>query len=178
MPPAMQDYLTPAEAVASYDAAIQWIDTHGHAFISTGPFYVDKYDPDTNYMELTAFRDQDYPFTPDYWPKALAATMVRIDSVEIPAMYAQQEKNLSVRVTVSEVLYPDGTSKPLEKGDVVMTLVTPTEERAYKATSVEPGVFEATVPVENLEAGSYTILINATLEGAVPAATSGTTIIY
>jgi peptide/nickel transport system substrate-binding protein len=178
VPPAIKNYLKPEDAVASYEAAIQWIDTHGHAFISTGPFYVDKYDPATNYMELTAFRDPDYPFMPDYWPDVLATTILRIDSVEIPAMYAAQEKTMPVRVSISEVRYPDNISKPAENGEVTATLITAAEERTYQATYVEPGVFEAVIPVENLEPGSYTLILKAQRAGAVPASTSGSTVIY
>ena len=98
--------------------------------------------------------------------------------VDIPAMYAASENTMPVKVYVSEVLYPDDTSKPAEQGEVSAMLVTATEELSYKADYVEPGVFEVVIPVENLEPGSYTILLNAELEGAVPAATSGSTIIY
>lgn len=178
VPLSIKDYITSEQAVASYEAAIKWIDEHGHAMISCGPFYIERYDPTTNYMELHAFRDPDYPYTSDYWPNALATTMMRIDSVDIPAMYAASENTMPVKVYVSEVLYPDDTSKPAEQGEVSAMLVTATEELSYKAEYVEPGVFEVVIPVENLEPGSYTILLNAELEGAVPAATSGSTIIY
>ncbi len=178
VPLSIKDYLTSEEAVASYEAAIKWIDDHGHAYISTGPFYIEKYDPETNYMELHAFRDPDYPFTPDHWPSALATTMIRIDSVDIPAMYAASEKTMPVKVYVSEVLYPDNTAKPAEKGEVSAMLITAAEELTYKANYIEPGLFEVAIPVENLEPDSYMILINAEIEGAVPAATSGTTVVY
>ncbi len=178
VPLSIKDYITTEQAAASYEAAIKWIDDHGHAMISLGPFYIEKYDPETNYMELTAVRDADYPFTPDYWPNQLATTLVRIDSVDIPAMYAIQEKNMLVRVSLSEVLYPDGTSKPAEQGEVSAMLITATEELSYPAKYVEPGVFEISIPVEGLESGTYTILINAELEGAVPVSVSGTTVIY
>lgn len=79
---------------------------------------------------------------------------------------------------VSEVMYPETDSKPAEKGAVSAMLVTPTEELSYNAEYVEPGIFEVNIPVEGLEAGSYTILINAEIEGAVPAASSGSTVIY
>ena len=61
---------------------IQWIEEKGHAMIAPGPFYIEKYDPETNYMELTAVRDEEYPFTADYWPNALATTILQIDSVD------------------------------------------------------------------------------------------------
>jgi peptide/nickel transport system substrate-binding protein len=178
VPASIKDQITPEQAVAGYEAAIKWIDDHGHAMISCGPFYVEKYDPETNYMELTAVRDPEYPFTPDYWPNQLATTMLQIDSTDMPAMYAKEEKTMPVKVYVSEVLYPDNTAKPAEKGEVSAMLVTPTEEISYNAEYIEPGVFEVAIPIENLEAGLYMIIINAQVEGAVPAAASGTTVIY
>lgn len=178
VPDSIRDYVTPEEAVTVYEAAVNWIDKHGHAFISCGPFYVEKYDPGTNYMELTAFRDPDYPFTPDYWPNVLKTTLLQIDSVDMPDIYSIEEKMMPVTVYLSEVLYPDGTSKPAEQGDVSAMLITPTEERVYQAEYVEPGVFEVNIPVENVEPEAYMILINATLEGALPVSASGTVIIY
>jgi len=178
VPASIKDQISPEQAVAGYEAAIKWIDDHGHAMISHGPFYIEKYDPTTNYMELTAVRDADYPFTPDYWPNQLATTMLRIDSVDIPVMYAKEEKTMPIKVSVSEVLYPDNTAKPAEQGEVSAMLVTATEELTYKANYVEPGLFEVAIPIENLEPDSYTILLNAEIEGAVPAATSATTVIY
>ncbi len=178
VPDGIKGFVTPVEAVAGYEAALQWIDAHSHAMIGSGPFYIEKYDPTTNYMELTAFRDPEYPFTPDYWTNEFTTTMLQIDSVDIPVMYAAEEKNMPVRVNVSEVLYPDNTSKPAEKGTVSAMLVTPAEELSFDATYIEPGVFEANIPIEGLDAGSYTILINAEIEGAVPASASGSTVIY
>jgi peptide/nickel transport system substrate-binding protein len=178
VPASIQEYITPEQAVARYEAAIRWIDEHGHGMISCGPFYIEKYDPQTNYMELTAVRDPAYPFTPEYWTTTLATTMLRIESVDIPAMYTLAEKHLPVRVYVSEVLYPEGTAKPAEQGEMSARLITTTEERVYPGTLVESGVFEVTIPLENLEPGAYTILINAEVEGAVPAAMSATTVIF
>jgi peptide/nickel transport system substrate-binding protein len=178
VPDSIRAYITPEEAAAGYEAAIQWIDTYEHALISCGPFYIEKYDPTTNYMELTAFRDPEYPFTSDYWPKALATTMVQIDSVDLPALYSTQEQTMPVKVYLSEVRYPDQISNPAEQGEVSIMVITETAELSYSAQYIEPGVFEAAIPIEDLEPGSYTLLINARIEGAVPAATSGTTIIY
>jgi peptide/nickel transport system substrate-binding protein len=178
VPAAIQEYVTADEAVAGYEAAIGWIDEHGHAMISCGPFYIETYDPTTNYMELRAFRDPAYPFTPDYWPQALATTMLRIDSVDAPVMYATAEQTMPVRAYLSEVRYPEGTAVPAEQGAVSVVLVTPDAEREYQAEYREPGVFEAAIPVESLEPGSYTILINAELTGALPVTASGTTVLY
>jgi len=182
MPVSLKDYVTVEETKAGYEAAIKWIDEKGHAFIGNGAFYLEKYDPKTNYVELTAFRDPEYPFTPDYWPSVFATTTVRIDSVDIPAMYLRaKEEDLSIKIKVSEVLYPDGTAKIAESGEVSAMIITPTEELSYKAKFLGAGSFEVFIPaeaIENLEEGSYTILISASIEGAVPASVASSTVIY
>jgi peptide/nickel transport system substrate-binding protein len=182
LPVSLKDYVTVEEAKAGYEAAIKWIDEKGHAFIGNGPFYMEKYDPTTNFIELTAFRDPEYPFTPDYWPSVFATTTVRIDSVDVPAMYLRAKKeDMLIKVQVSEVLYPEGTAKIAEAGEVSAMLITPTEELSYKAKFLGSGLFEAIIPVDavkDLEDGSYTILISASIEGAVPASAASSTVIY
>jgi len=182
VPASIKDYITVKEAKTRYEAAIKWIDEHGHAFISCGPFYLDKYDPVTSYMELTAFRDAEYPFTPDHWPGVFATTIVRIDSVDMPAIYLREKKeDLSIKVKVSEVLYPEGTPKLAESGEISAMLITPTEELSYKAKFLGAGLFEVLIPPEatkDLEGGSYTILISASIEGAVPVSVASSTVIY
>jgi peptide/nickel transport system substrate-binding protein len=182
LPVSLKDYVTVEEAKAGYEAAIKWIDEKGHAFIGNGPFYMEKYDPTTNFIELAAFRDPEYPFTPDYWPSVFATTTVRIDSVDVPAMYLRAKKeDMLIKVQVSEVLYPEGTAKIAEGGEVSAMLITPTEELSYKAKFLGSGLFEAIIPadaVKDLEDGSYTVLISASIEGAVPASAASSTVIY
>ena len=183
LPVSLKGYVTVEEAKVGYDVAIKWIDEKGHAFIGNGPFYMEKYDSATNFVELNAFRDPEYPFTPDYWPNKLATTTVRIDSVDIPSMYLRLSKKegIPVKVQVSEVLYPEGTAKIAEGGEISAMLITPTEELSYKAKFLGSGLFEVIIPtdaVKDLEDGSYTILISASIEGAVPASVASSTVIY
>jgi len=182
LPVSLKDYVTVEEAKAGYEAAINWIDEKGHAFIGNGAFYLERYDPTTNYIELTAFRDPEYPFTPDYWPSVFATTTVRVDSVDVPAMYLRtKEEDMSIKVQVSEVLYPEGTAKISEGGEVSVMLITPTEELSYNAKFLGAGSFEAIIPaddIKDLEDGSYTILISASIEGAVPASVASSTVLY
>jgi len=182
LPVSLKDYVTVGEAKAGYEAAIKWIDEKGHAFIGNGAFYLEKYDPTTNYIELTAFRDPEYPFTPDYWPSVFATTTVRIDDVDIAAIYLREkEEDLSIKVTVSEILYPDGTAKIAEGGEVSAMLITPTEELSYQAKFLGAGLFEVIIPPEatkDLEGGSYTILISASIEGAVPTSVASSIVVY
>jgi len=52
---------------ARYDAALDWVDEHGHLLISNGPFYMDSWNPTANSAVLKAFRDPTYPFKAEYW---------------------------------------------------------------------------------------------------------------
>ena len=52
---------------ARYDAALDWVDEHGHLIISNGPFYMDSWNPTANSAVLKAFRDPTYPFKAEYW---------------------------------------------------------------------------------------------------------------
>ena len=182
VPVSIKDYVIADEAKVGYEAAIKWIDEKGHAFIGNGPFYMEKYDSATDFVELTAFRDPEYPFTPDYWSNKLATTTVRIDSVDVPAMYLRANKeDMPIKVQVSEVLYPEGTAKIAQSGEVSAMLITSTEELSYKAKFLGSGLFEVIIPtdaVKDLEDGSYTILISASIEGAVPASVASSTVIY
>jgi hypothetical protein len=92
-----------------------------------------------------------------------------------------KKEDMLIKVQVSEVLYPEGTAKIAEGGEVAAMLITPTEELSYKAKFIGAGLFEAIIPadaVKDLEDGSYTILISASIEGAVPASAASSTVIY
>jgi len=69
VPDCIKQWVTPAQAVARYNAAIKFIDNYGNAYISNGPFFISKVDYNANYVELTAVRD--YPYKADYFPETL-----------------------------------------------------------------------------------------------------------
>jgi peptide/nickel transport system substrate-binding protein len=56
--------VTPDDASARYQAAIDWFAETGHLVISNGPFWLARYDPPAQFAELRAFRDETYPFRP------------------------------------------------------------------------------------------------------------------
>ncbi|MEM2846982.1 MAG: ABC transporter substrate-binding protein [Nitrososphaerota archaeon] len=62
-------YETAENAVARYAAALNWYNTYGLMWIGNGPFMLTKFDPAAQYAELTAYRDESYPFKPgdNYW---------------------------------------------------------------------------------------------------------------
>lgn len=67
IPPALQGLVSSDEASKRYDASIKWIADHHHAVISNGPFYLDSFNAEGQTATLKAFRDDSYPFAPDYW---------------------------------------------------------------------------------------------------------------
>jgi len=60
-------YDTLENAKARYQAAIDWYDDKGIIWISDGPFYLNRFDPEAQYAETIAFRDPTYPFKPGDW---------------------------------------------------------------------------------------------------------------
>jgi peptide/nickel transport system substrate-binding protein len=176
VPPFIQGYITPAQAVARYKLAIAFIDAHRNAYISNGGFYISDVDLNNNFVELSAFRDPSYPFAAGYWSTLLTSVTTRIDSMTPPAM-AARGKALAVALKVSAVDYPANTARgATEKAKVTLTLVTPKGEKVYKAVFVKAGQFTATIPAadtKGLAAGAYTIVAQSQLAAEAPAVESG-----
>ena len=48
-----------------YDSSISWIEQNNHAVVSNGPFYLDRYSPDSRTIVIRSF-DIDYPLAVSY----------------------------------------------------------------------------------------------------------------
>jgi len=59
--------LTDQEFVQRLKNLVNWINVHGVAWVSDGPFYIDSFNKDAQTAVLKAFRDPTYPFTPSTW---------------------------------------------------------------------------------------------------------------
>lgn len=77
--------VTEEEALARYQALLDWFGEKGHMVIGNGPFVLERYDPGAQYAELRAFRDKDYPFTPTDLYVGLPA-LVTIRNIEAEAL--------------------------------------------------------------------------------------------
>ncbi len=64
LPGSTEPLVSTEEAVAGYDALLDWFAEKGHLVIGNGPFTLERYDPGAQYAELQAFRHEDYPFRP------------------------------------------------------------------------------------------------------------------
>jgi len=180
IPNYIKEFVDEEYVLGRYEAAIEFIDNYGHAYISNGPFYLSKFDSTSNYMELRAFRDPDYPYEDTYWIEELKAVRMQIDSLETPAFVAKGS-DLPVSVYVSEVTYPIDEAVPATTGKVTLSLIVGQEAREFEAAMTEAGLFECVIPasaIEDLGAGSYDIMAIAELEGAIPASASTSIVIY
>jgi peptide/nickel transport system substrate-binding protein len=63
--PTMSAYVTADEAKTRYANTLAWFGEHGHFWIGTGPFFLDKVFPVE--MTLTLTRNPDYPFDSNKW---------------------------------------------------------------------------------------------------------------
>lgn len=181
VPVYIKDLVTPEEAVQRYQTALDFVNKYGHAYIGSGPFYMSKYDPVARYVELTAVRDERYPFERGYWNTFFETVRLNVDSVDL-AFAAMGGLDLPVYINVSEVLYPYDTFTPASEGDVEVSLIIPGEATmTFKAEVESPGRFVAIIPgsvLAKLEPGTYSVAVAAKSEGAIPSTYSTTIIVY
>ena len=180
VPVYIKDFITAEEAVARYQAAIDFIDKYGHAYISNGPFILTGLDFTANFVELTANRDEGYPFAPDYWMEQFRSTRLEIEAVDMPAMASRGEDVLAT-VFVQAIEYPEKEGEPSEYGNVQVKLITDEKEYELKVDVMRAGTFIAEIPGEltnTLEPGIYTVVAIASAEGAVPSTYTVTIMLY
>ncbi len=180
VPDSIKQWVTPAQAVARYNAAIKFIDTYGNAYISNGPFFISKVDYNANYIELSAFRD--YPYRADYFPKLFRTTLTRIDDVKVPPT-AQRNADAKIDVQISAVTYPDDTAKAADnKAKVTVTLIlADNTEKVYTAKYVSAGSFQAVIPAKDLGAlksGAYTLVVQSVFNTESPAVQASSLVVF
>ncbi len=90
--------VTPADAAARYQAALDWSDAHGNLVISNGPFYLSRYDPPAQFAEIDAFRDKTYPYKPGDWYIGEMQD-VKIESSGSVELIPGKDTEITVRVT-------------------------------------------------------------------------------
>lgn len=178
VPDALRGYVTPERAAEAYRASMAFVDRHGHAVISNGGFVIDEYDPGSNSMALSAFRDPAYPFPKGWFTKNLSASFARIDKVAVGDY--SPGKDLEVGVSASEVAFPEGTARPMSKGRVKVTIVGGVET-TVSAAFAEPGAAVATVPaavLARLKPGAYTVIVEASLGSEAGVSESSSLIVF
>lgn len=89
-----------------YLASISWIEKHGHAVISNGPFYLDNYSPEARIITIKDFGDPTYPFGTGYWKKFEEVNVAKINRVDVPTIVSLgKELTIPISVTHGSTVY-------------------------------------------------------------------------
>jgi peptide/nickel transport system substrate-binding protein len=85
VPPFLQSLDTNPRYIQSrYDASIKWISDNDHAVISNGPFYLERYSPESRTITIKSFKDASYPFEAGHWKDYEDVKFPKITQVELP----------------------------------------------------------------------------------------------
>jgi peptide/nickel transport system substrate-binding protein len=163
VPASIKDLVKPEEAVKDYQLTLAFIEKYGHAYISNGGFFLEKYDAGNNSAILTAFRDPGYPFEKGYFTKLLSTFFARIDSLKV-ASY-EKGKDVKVSAQISKVAYPNNTAVAADKANIKVTL-SADKDYVYSAKMTKAGLFEVAIPAADLaklKSGAYTVIVEAAL---------------
>lgn len=153
--PTMSKYLTADEAVARYEALKAFYAEHGHFWVGTGPYMLDKAYLTEKSLTLKNF--EGYTDLADRWanysePKIADVTIDGAGQVKIGA-----EASFEIAVSFKDAAYPSAEIKLVKylvynaKGEKVSE---------GEATLVEEGLYSVVVPADvtsKLEAGSNKI---------------------
>jgi len=145
-------YITAEEAVARYEATKAWYAEHGHFWIGTGPYYVDRAFLTEKSLTLKNFAD--YPDLADRWANYGEPKLATVE-VDGPGMVTiGQEATFDVYVTFGDVAYPADEIK------IVKFLLYNAENEIVlvsEAVAVEDGLYQVVLDAATtalLEAGS------------------------
>ena len=114
--------VSPGEAKARYQAALQWVDAHGLLIISNGPFFLARFDPAAQFAEIDAFRDPTYPFKAGSHYLG-EAPRVEIKQVQQPKVSLGKPADISVEINgkgtlgLHWVLVDTSTAAIVQSGD-------------------------------------------------------------
>jgi peptide/nickel transport system substrate-binding protein len=175
VPTSIAHIMTAEEAVAEYEAAIAFVEEMGHAYIGNGPFVLTKYDPETNFLELTANRE--WAWSADYWMDKFAVPTIVINDFKVPTL-VPAGKDIEVKVDLAEQIYPSVTPMPATNGEVEVFLGN---LEGVKGQITNTGVFKLTIPgsmTKELEKGTYEIIVKAEVPGAIPVEKSKSIILW
>ena len=90
-----------------YDSSQEWIDKNNHAVISNGPFYLDRYSPDSRMIVIKSFDYGNYVFEQGKWKEFENVQFPSISSIEFVQPYVL-ESNEEIHVSTensSEIHY-------------------------------------------------------------------------
>lgn len=156
--------------IQRYKAAIDFIEKHGNAYISTGPLMFEKMEPVANSVVLSGF--DKYPYHKEHFPNIFRTDLTVIDSIRAPAApFAGRDAGFEIRV--SKYKYPDAERVSLESGKVEGRIyLNSGEEKVYNAKFLGAGKFIITVPGADLtsfeKGADYTMIVLSSIANEPP----------
>ena len=154
-------------------AAVQnWVQNHGNAWISDGPFMLVRFDKDNEELELQAFRDPSYPFSASDWVLGVPAP-VAINSIHAPPLIEPGKEATIVINATSQ--YPIHISYVLR--DIVTGQVVSSGEANWSITGYAIITFPSTLTSQLRENSPYELIVVAYSDEAA-GATEKTVTLY
>lgn len=179
--PSFIDHLMSSEeAVERYERALNFIEEKGHAIIGNGPFVIDTYDPDTNYIEYSAFRCETYPYSGQYWKEFFNVERLEVEDVILPSV-AFAGDVIQVEANVIESVWPQDVPSNATNANVTAVIIVDGERNEFPMEHTGSGNYFTEIPSSftiNLESNDYVILIEADQEDAVSGVGSGMVVLY
>jgi len=160
IPKPLRGHVSLGEAIERYDAAIRWIERHGHAVVSNGPFYLEGYNPEARTIAMRAFRDPRYPIPLGLWRGLELLRAAEVIGAEVPlALVKGEGATVKIRIRVGD--------EPSSEATVRYRMVDPKGSTVAKG-SAKPagplGTFEISLGKEEtsgLRPGSYALKVFA-----------------
>ena len=102
IPSALKSFVSNQKYFESrYDASINWIQENNHAIISNGPFFLDRYSPESRTITIKAFDDPTYPIKSGTWSEFETVQFPQIENVELPELVVKGEE-LSIQIQTKD----------------------------------------------------------------------------
>ncbi|HPR97306.1 MAG TPA: ABC transporter substrate-binding protein [Thermotogota bacterium] len=175
IPAYLKGLMSAEEADTAYANAITFIEEMGHAYIGNGPFILTAYDPQTNFLEMTANRN--WAWSADYWMNRLEVPRIVINDFKVPTL-VPRGKDIEVQVDLSKVVYPSVTPEIADEGTVEVFLGN---LEGISGQITNAGEFKLMIPgsmTKDLDKGTYEITVKAELAGAIPVEKSKSIILW
>ena len=119
-------YDTLDNALARYQASIDWYDDKGILWISNGPYTLEQFDAEAQYAKTVAYRDESYPFSPGDWYYGRPAIPEVVD-VTMPTITKGIAATIDIEMTGPEnleaayLITEEATGALVLKGDAETT---------------------------------------------------------
>ncbi|MEN6524829.1 MAG: ABC transporter substrate-binding protein [Anaerolineaceae bacterium] len=150
--PTMSQYVTAEEAAARYANMKTWYEAHGHYWIGTGPYYLDKVFMTEKTLTLKSFAD--YPDLSDRWANYGVPKIAEVELDGPGQVTIGGEATFDVYVTFQGEPYASADVKTVK---VMLYDATGATVLVTEAQLVEEGQYSVTLAAadtEKLEAGS------------------------